>query len=156
MSFFGKLSRFFPRAAKQTSSAYKTARGSGSHQLSITPEFAQVLDGLKFDENAKRMYEYLSGGFLWSDEMPHDSPHESATTLIKALTAYRASLILNEERSEFKGLWDEARGRFPNWPGFRPERFSPSLAGDLRRENSALLAEVDYAERVLKRAERIA
>jgi hypothetical protein len=38
-------------------------------QFSVTPELARALGTLAFDESASRAYEYLSGGFFWSDEV---------------------------------------------------------------------------------------
>jgi hypothetical protein len=82
------------------------------------------------DEAATFTLELCSGGFVWSDENyvefaaacrgrgNHHYPEP---------IAYRASLILACPREDCRQGWEELRRLVPQWPGFRPERCSPSL-----------------------------
>ena len=47
---------------------------------------------------------------------------------------YRASLIREAPREKLLAPWDQLLGECPDWPGFRPERRSPTLAAELDRE----------------------
>ena len=114
-------------------------------RVSVTPELARAFDSLPFDENAKVGYEYLSGGFCWSDETPSESSvDQNALLLLKLLIAHRASLILGDEKPEATQWWNEMKILFPNWPGFRPERHDSALGQQLRRAQNGMMAEFDH------------
>lgn len=96
----------------------------------IFPEKAlAVLREARWDANATRGYELLSGAVTWSDERVHDfvlacmeaGCHEYGTAL-----AYRTSLIEGRPREELRFAWDELRLRCPEWIGFQIERVSSS------------------------------
>lgn len=70
-------------------------------------------------------FDVLAGGLMWSDEMAEDTPLEAVRAL-RLLIAYRAGLMLDEPREEYRALWEHALGLFPQWVGFHPERRRPS------------------------------
>lgn len=113
---------------------------------------------LRHDPSAGRSYELLSGGFVWSDE--HDEALREAcraadrerAMVFRHLFAHRASLIRGELAARFGDLWDAVVAHHPTWPGFRPERRSPSLRAELEAEASAAIEEF---ERVADRCERL-
>jgi hypothetical protein len=112
--------------------------------VSVTPELERALDALAFDENARRSYEYLSGGFFWSDEVaPELMANDNATLMFKLLIARRTAMIRGEEKPEAAQWWNEMKRRFPNWPGFRPERCSHLLAEELRRVEQRIMAKFE-------------
>lgn len=93
----------------------------------ITPEFekhAQRLNDLTFSETARRFYEMMSGALMWEDEKP-DLPF-SEIGWFRAALAYRSSVILGQPRPELESVWSALQRIAPEWPGFRPERCTPS------------------------------
>lgn len=93
----------------------------------VTPEFekyARRLNDLTFSETARRFYEMMSGGLMWEDEKP-DIPF-SENGWFRAALAYRSSVILGKPRTEFASIWSALQRIAPKWPGFRPERCTPS------------------------------
>src|SRR5262245_18119894 len=67
----------------------------------------------------KVAYEIMSGALVWSDETYCKSPVEVIWSL-RAVRAYRTSLMLNELRKELKPYWELGLSLFPRWVGFRP------------------------------------
>src|ERR1700689_1212629 len=86
------------------------------------------LRGLKFNPNATRDFELMSGGFIWSDERPRDYDDVVTGYAFRFLIGFRASLIHGKPREELRFVWDAVWAGCPDWPGFRPERFSTELA----------------------------
>jgi hypothetical protein len=93
------------------------------------------LGGLKYDPNAARSFEFMSGGFIWSDERPQDYDDVAAGYAFRILIGFRASLIFGKPREDLRFVWDAVSAGCPNWPGFRPERFSIKLARELASAN---------------------
>lgn len=91
------------------------------------------LNALKADATATVGFEYLSGGLVWSDELPTDEEGRrlvQRSSAFQYALAYRASLTLGAERTEFRRHWQQLEEDAPNWPGLRVERRGP----DARRE----------------------
>jgi hypothetical protein len=87
-----------------------------------------VLNRMPFDPNATYGYEHLSGGFIWSDELPPAGSPEwdivSEGYLYRMLVAARHDITLGEASPRFQELWEQVVNSAPNWPGLRPERCS--------------------------------
>lgn len=113
-------------------------------------EALAILRQAKWDANAKRSYDAMSGGFGWSDERLGDVAFlcvEVGNWAFRYLMGYRASLIRGAPREELRAAWDQLRRECPDWPGFRPERASPDLAVELKREDRRICREFLRAER---------
>lgn len=68
-------------------------------------------------------YDLLADGLWWSDERPkYGDDAISATNVLRCLFHYRTGLITSAPTSQFLELWEAARGWWPDWPGFSPER----------------------------------
>lgn len=70
-------------------------------------------------------YDMMSGALVWRDETNEMTPIQVIWAL-RAVVAYRTSLMLNEPQTEFREIWDIASTLFPNWVGFYPDRRRPS------------------------------
>ena len=92
-----------------------------------------VLSDCSCDEDAKRYYDVLRGGFVWTDELPgreRRSEFLGATFQLADVIAYRASLSLGQEANEkWTQAWNQLKEILPNWPGFRQERGSNRFCG---------------------------
>lgn len=99
--------------------------------MSAFEALAIRLDNLSADPRAKCRYDLFAGALVWSDERPTwDNAETDFPGLgdLRALWAYRASLILGEPREKFQAVWELALRLCPNWPGLLPERRDPALA----------------------------
>jgi hypothetical protein len=87
----------------------------------------------------KVMYEIFSGALIWSNETNSKTPVEVIWAL-RAIVAYRTSLMLSQPREELKPSWDHGLSQFPKWVGFRPERrqLTPKLLQIYRRGKVSL------------------
>ena len=111
------------------------------------------LRGLCVDPQATRQYEFMSGGFLWSDERPGGSYSEAAGDwAMRTLLIYRASLVLGRPCEQWRFVWDAVRAGCPGWPGFLPERCSPALAGELAQASKRGMRHLNALDRVLSKA----
>ena len=85
-----------------------------------------ILDHMPFDSACRANYESLSGGLMWPDECPPSGSPEFAAIApggaYRYLIAYRASITLGKERTEFRPVWEQILEGAPNWPGLHPER----------------------------------
>jgi len=95
-------------------------------------EALAALNAMQADPAAKYAFEHMSGGFLWSDEVPPaDTPggrDVREDDLIRFLLAMRASLTLGKyESAEIPWLWQQVATHAPHWPGLLPERRSPRM-----------------------------
>jgi hypothetical protein len=103
----------------------------------------------------------LSGALIWSDEFPRPSEPGGRTVwkgfAPRFLVAYRASITINEERVEFRPVWEQVIAEAPNWPGLRPERRGEKARhrhlAALRRESKCL--EVLFKAESLEDLERL-
>lgn len=82
----------------------------------------------------KPFYELMSGALIWRDETRRDTPIHVVWAL-RAIWAYRTSLMLGKPRAELAEFWRFGLAHFPRWVGFRPERreASPKLLAIHRR-----------------------
>jgi hypothetical protein len=109
-------------------------------EFSITARNA--INNLKYDPDASCMYEVMSGGLFWTDEITDDILLEDDNYIFRYIFAYRASLILEKEKRDFWPIWEQMAIRFPNWPGLREERRSPKLKDLLRERKGASMKEL--------------
>jgi hypothetical protein len=89
-----------------------------------------------FDPNASCGLEMISGAFVWSDENYHHfvaacSSH--GNKLYWQPIVYRSSVILGRPREDCRAGWEALRQFVPQWPGFRPERYSEELREGLEK-----------------------
>ncbi len=115
--------------------------------LEQIPALAAKFKPLKFDPDAKRSVEVLGCAFVWTDEKPlfEDTPDGtiSVTRFFQYLLWYRKSLIQQKPFGPFTEYWEAFRDACPTWPGFHPERCSPSLHGELTAEVETGMAKLD-------------
>jgi hypothetical protein len=74
---------------------------------------------------SKPFYELMSGALVWRDERRRDTPVHVVWAL-RAVWAYRTSLMLGAPREELAEFWQYGLKHFPQWVGFRPERREPT------------------------------
>lgn len=99
-----------------------------------------------WDSAATRSYEMMSGGFKWSDEWPAGVSFlcmEEDSYAFRFVLGYRASLIQGRPRDDLRAPWDQLSRECPEWPGFRPERCSPTLKSELETASNQSMLELD-------------
>jgi hypothetical protein len=111
----------------------------------------EVFHGLRYDPQAKRSYELMSGGFVWSDEYPAGFSWGTGDFALRFLVGYRASLVRGAPREELRSVWDAVLAGCPDWPGFRPERRSTDLVGELDRASKRMMRSVDALDRASRK-----
>src|SRR5688572_22563923 len=100
-------------------------------------EYADHLNRIRWRRFGFPFYDLMSGGLVWTDETRHllrRTPTEVIWAL-RALWAYRTSLMLDNPREELAEYWRFGLSRFPRWVGFRParRRATPRLLEIYRR-----------------------
>jgi len=120
----------------------------------FSPAAIAVLREARFNPNAKRQYEIMSGGFVWSDERLFDSVHSGAILPVRFLMAYRSSLTLGTPDEEARVPWDKLLRECPEWPGFSSERRDPSLAKELDAECRRVRREIIALDRDFRKKQR--
>jgi hypothetical protein len=84
---------------------------------------APKLNELPEDPNARVSFEMMSGGLVWSDELPAwDQMEPGESHCLRAIWRFRSSLILGCPAEKYRPYWEEAQQLFPNWPGFHLQR----------------------------------
>jgi len=91
-----------------------------------------ILRNSRYDPEAVRAYDMLSGGFYWSDEGIKELAKASDNYLYRYLIHHRASISAGRSKGPF-ALWEQLLLACPNWPGFRPDRSAPALTSDLEQ-----------------------
>ncbi len=76
-------------------------------------------------KDAKRFFDLMSGGFVWSDEKIYGLT-ENELGCLRAIFRYRTSLIVKEPDHRFEELWKDLKLKCPSWIGFDIERCSAS------------------------------
>jgi hypothetical protein len=114
----------------------------------LTPDQARALESLRFDPNARRSYELLSGGFVWTDETCDGVWHapdagDEQWYVLRYLWGYRASLIRGAPDERLRSTWDAMVANYPDWPGLRPERRSTALAAELEAQARVALDDLE-------------
>ena len=96
----------------------------------------QILNSMPFDPNATYAFEHMSGGMIWSDELPDFGSPEWETMSngfqYRFLIAARHDITLDEPSPRFEELWQQVENRAPNWPGLHPERRGVRMRKKLR------------------------
>src|SRR5262249_52343053 len=113
-----------------------------------------ILRQARRDANARRSYEIMSGGFAWSDERRGEVTFicmEHGSWAFRYVLGYRASLIRGAPREGLRASWDQLLRECPQWPGFDPERRSPTLAGELAREDQRTGRTLDRLDREIRK-----
>jgi hypothetical protein len=96
-----------------------------------------VLRGARFDPASRPGLELLSGSLLWDDEayLAFVSVcREYGCTAYWEPLAFRSSLIRGQPDESCRRGWEELWRACPEWPGFRPERWSESLRAEFERQ----------------------
>ncbi|BBM84711.1 hypothetical protein [Candidatus Uabimicrobium amorphum] len=95
-------------------------------------EIIENLRKCRYSKDAKRSYDIMRGGFIWSDELPNDDIIYHM--ILARAIGYRGSLSLGEKRDDLEEDWLKIKELFPDWPGFREDRIYGQVAKDLRLE----------------------
>lgn len=100
-------------------------------------EALAYLRSARFQETAFPCLELTSKSLFWSDEAYLEfvavcQDRGSPWGLVPL--CFRSSLIRGEPDGLSRAAWDELQRLCPQWPGFRPERCSPTLRGELDRQ----------------------
>jgi hypothetical protein len=82
------------------------------------------MDGLARDPNARLSYDLLSGGLIWSDEVPNEPIGDML--MFRYLLKWRTDIILEKVHPDVWQYWSAAKSAFPKWPGFAPCRCTPN------------------------------
>jgi hypothetical protein len=91
----------------------------------ILAQYARHLNAIRWPRFGRPFYDLMSGALVWPDETRRGTPTEVKWAL-RALWAYRTSLMLNEPREELAEFWQYGLAHFPRWVGFRPRRPKPT------------------------------
>jgi hypothetical protein len=86
--------------------------------------WAAHLDEISEQRVTEPFRDLMADGLIWRDETVEATPSEVISAL-RLVWHYRTGLIIGEQR-RFSDTWQLARGLFPHWVGFRPDRCSPS------------------------------
>jgi hypothetical protein len=106
----------------------------------LPPKAIEMLRAAQYDPTAVRRAELMTASFIWSDER-NGVPGNSAS--VRALFGYRGSLQRGQPDESLREPWDQLLTACPEWPGFRPERWSATLRDDLGREYGELLRDFE-------------
>jgi hypothetical protein len=99
--------------------------------------YADHLNRIRWPRFWLPFFDMMSGALVWTDETRYivrRTPTEVIWAL-RALWAYRTSLMLDHPREELAEYWRFGLSRFPSWVGFRParRRATPRLLRIYRR-----------------------
>jgi hypothetical protein len=86
--------------------------------------WAAHLDAITEQRVPQPMRDILADGLIWRDETIDATPFEVISAL-RLVWHHRTGIIIGEQR-RFAETWQLARGLFPHWVGFHPERCRPS------------------------------
>ncbi len=109
-----------------------------------------ILRRAVWQSDAKRSYELMTGSFWWSDELVREVSRLCVGRKdwsYRYLMGYRASVIRGAPDEHLRPVWEQVARECPDWPGLRPERNSPALADELRREERRQCVEFRRLER---------
>lgn len=89
-------------------------------------QIAPKLNQLQEDPHARVRHEWMSGGLVWSDELPPwESLEPCECHCLRPIWRYRSSLIMGSPEEQYRPVWEQAQLLFPQWPGFLPHRQQP-------------------------------
>jgi hypothetical protein len=122
--------------------------------LMLFPDEAlAILRTAVYRPDAERVYEVMSGGFSWSDELLWESYpacRRHGSWAFRCLMSYRATVISGAPQLDLRPVWDQVTREGPNWPGLRLERSSTTLATELRWASLRQCVELRRLERKLE------
>jgi hypothetical protein len=103
----------------------------------LTPK----LEVLRRKDDAKLIYDILTGNLLWTDEIPLGSG--VSLDGLRFVLRHRTGLLIGEDVPGYIPYWEEALARFPKWIGFSPDRvaYSPALRDFYLAEQAKVLAD---------------
>ena len=111
-------------------------RPPADEQPWFPPEAVAHLQSAGYRADAFACLETVCNSLFWSDEAYMEFMavcHSLGSPWFREPIRFRSSLIRGEPDEAARGAWEELRRLCPEWPGFRPERRSESLRGDLAR-----------------------
>ena len=110
-------------------------------------------------------YDVLSDAIIWSDEMPdlQELRKIDGWQVMRLVLHFRTQLILGRPEesdpdaegiarrifAESRDAWTEAKGHFPEWPGFDPRRCTLELRGTYEALSYQSRLDLDEIEREL-------
>ncbi len=122
-----------------------------NQQWTFQEDVLDILRQTRWDPNAICIYDGISGGLVWSDEYPRAAfaaCFSENNWAFRYVLAYRASLIREDPRDEFRAPFFQLVRECPDWPGLRPERRSPELQDHLNLAQSRFRKKFQQAETV--------
>lgn len=97
----------------------------------FSDEALAILNAMPLNPTATYRYEHLSGGFVWSDELPRGWTSDCEAVwegdLYRYLIHFRAQITLGKQDLGEHPLWRQLETHAPNWPGLVPERRSARM-----------------------------
>src|SRR5690242_5971398 len=124
--------------------------------MEFPAEAIDILRQTRFDPDAKRSFDGMSGGFRWDDEFPNEAITACMRInnyAFRVVIAYRASLVSGKPREELRASWDQLLRECPEWPGFRPDRQSTTLKGPMERANERFMSSLRRLDNLCNRPE---
>jgi hypothetical protein len=114
-----------------------------SDRFQALRQIAPKLNQLRADPSARVGYELMSGGLIWSDELPPLGEAEPGEcTCLRAIWRFRSSLIMGAPEDRFRPAWQEAQKLFPLCPGFLPQRQNASWRETFIEQRDKLEADI--------------
>jgi hypothetical protein len=115
-----------------------------SDRFQALRQIAPKLNRLSEDPSARVGYELMSGGLIWSDELPPFGQVEPGeTSCLRPIWRFRSSLIMGAPVEKFRPAWEEAQKLFPLWPGFLPQRQQASWREMFVEQRDKLEADIE-------------
>lgn len=106
-----------------------------SRKVASLAEVGKLLLSCSPEPKPKRQFDIMSGGFIWSDEIPENTPTPIVWRL-RPIFGHRAAVSLGNDTSDYEDDWRRLQELCPGWPGFIAERSSTKLRDDLNKEDS--------------------
>jgi hypothetical protein len=106
----------------------------------LPPKAIEMFRETRYDPAAVQRFEIMSASFIWSDER---SVVPGSLDSVRALFGYRGSLQRGQPDESLREPWDQLLEACPEWPGFRPERWSADLREDWQREYDRVYREFE-------------
>jgi uncharacterized protein (TIGR02996 family) len=123
--------------ARLLSPGFGRSGGEGVSEPYFPEEAVSLLRAARYDPAARPGLELVSGSFIWHDEGYLEFVPACRARGCLAYwepVAFRSSFILGQPDERYRRGWEELRRLCPEWPGFRPGRYSGSLRPELERQ----------------------
>jgi hypothetical protein len=85
---------------------------------------AEKLGQCTYSPQSTFRYDIMSDAIVWEDEIP--SPPLGDAMIVRLLLRFRTSALLSTPDINLEPYWRLGGRLFPSWPGFRPDRNTPS------------------------------